>query len=385
MTDAPDPIEPDTKNWTWVTERVCEECGFDAAAFDVTDLPATFRANAETWRLVLAGEEVALRPDATTWSPLEYACHVRDVNHIFAQRTRQMLAEENPLFPDWNQDATAVADRYFEQQPDTVAEQLVATAEQAATAYESVSGEQWQRPGRRSDGPEFTVASLGRYHLHDLVHHLTDVGFDVASATVASYDHSVAEYERSTAQEAPPAEVQAVMERFAADLGAGARVLEIGSGPGRDALALEERGLSVRRTDITPGFVDLLREQGHHADVIDPRHDDLRDPERSGAPYDGVWASASLLHVARHNLPGVLRRLAQVTRPGGLLHLSVKEGDGEGWSTQGSISAPRHFTYWRSEPLRQVVEGAGFEVQQLQSLIGSPGRQPWLDVVAVRR
>ena len=64
---------------------------------------------------------------------------------------------------------------------------------------------------------------------------------------------------------------------------------------------MEELGLRVRRTDITPGFVELLREQGHEADLVDPLTDDLADPPR--AAYDAVWANASLLHVARDDLP----------------------------------------------------------------------------------
>lgn len=376
----PAPIPHDTKNWTWVVERACPECGFDAAAFDVTDLPTTFRANAEAWRQVLAQDGATARPWPEKWSPVEYACHVRDVNRIFAQRTRQMLAESDPLFPDWNQDTTAVVDRYHDQDPAVVAAELVAAADDVASVYEALTDEQWRRPGRRSDGSPFTVASLGRYHLHDTVHHLWDVGFDAAVATVSAYDDDAATYHANTPD--LPAEIARVLDRFAADLGAGARVLEIGTGGGRDALALEARGVSVRRTDITPGFVELLREAGHAADVIDPRHDDLADPERPGTPYDGVWASASLLHVARHNLPGVLRRLAQVTRAGGLLHLSVKEGDGEGWSTHGSVSAPRHFTYWREEPLRSVVTAAGFDVVELTRVASE---SDWLDVLATRR
>lgn len=378
----PAAIEHDTKNWTWVIERPCPECGFDAAAFDVTDLPATFRANAGAWEQVLGQDDATSRPRPDKWSPVEYACHVRDVNRIFAQRTRQMLAEHDPLFPDWDQDTTAVVDRYFEQDPATVADQLSVAADDVAGVYEALTDEQWQRPGRRSDGSPFTVASLGRYHLHDTVHHLWDVGFDAAVATVSAYDDNAAQYQENTT-ELPP-EIGRLIERLADELGADARVLEIGTGGGRDALALEARGVSVRRTDITPGFVELLRRAGHSADVIDPRHDDLSDPDRPGKPYDGVWASASLLHVARHNLPGVLRRLAQVTRSGGLLHLSVKEGDGEGWSTHGSVSAPRHFTYWREEPLRAVVAGAGFDVSEVTRMTGASG-QEWLDVLATRR
>ena len=48
-------------------------------------------------------------------------------------------------------------------------------AAEAAAVYASVAGDQWQRTGRRSNGSAFTVESIGRYHLHDVVHHLWDV------------------------------------------------------------------------------------------------------------------------------------------------------------------------------------------------------------------
>jgi SAM-dependent methyltransferase len=164
-------------------------------------------------------------------------------------------------------------------------------------------------------------------------------------------------------------------------VGPGGTVLEIGSAGGRDALALEERGLTVRRTDITPAFVELMRSRGHDADVLDPLTDDLVD-DRHG-PYDGVWASACLLHVAREDLPTVLRNLAGATRPGGALAMSLKEGDGEEWSVHGHVRAPRRFVYWREAALREVLTGAGWRVQELAHGIGGNG-QAWMTIRAVQ-
>ena len=109
------------------------------------------------------------------WSPLEYACHVRDVFRLYDERLRLMLAETDPLFPNWDQDETAVAQRYAEQDPAGVASQLATAAETLASHFDEVREEQWQRRGRRSDGARFTVASFARYFIHDPVHHLYDV------------------------------------------------------------------------------------------------------------------------------------------------------------------------------------------------------------------
>jgi SAM-dependent methyltransferase len=202
---------------------------------------------------------------------------------------------------------------------------------------------------------------------------------DPVTATVRAYDADAVGYAARTA--ASTAALRLRVELLAAGVGEGARVLEIGSGGGRDAALMEELGLRVRRTDVTPGFVALLREQGHEADVLDPLTDDLGSSE---GPYDGVWANASLLHVARPDVPLALARVADVTRPGGLLLLSVKEGVGEGWSTHGAVHAPRHFTYWQAEPLRDAVAGAGWTDVVVARSGGDENTRAWLEVTAVR-
>jgi len=116
------------------------------------------------------------RPDR--WSTLEYACHVRDVFRLFAQRLQWMLDEDGVAFPNWDQDATAVAERYGEQDPAVVAAELVIAGEQLASAFESVSGDQWSHRGLRSDGAVFTIETFARYFLHDPVHHRWDVEHD---------------------------------------------------------------------------------------------------------------------------------------------------------------------------------------------------------------
>jgi SAM-dependent methyltransferase len=375
-------IVPDTKDWTWVLDRPCPECGFEASRVTVDRLAEVVRDNATTWEAVLTLPEACVRPDPATWSPLEYACHVRDVHRIFDVRLGLMLDQVDPRFANWDQDETALAERYAEQDPATVSVELLEAAAVVAERYESLPPDAWSRRGFRSDGSEFTVESLGRYHLHDIVHHAWDVRALAARATVESYDASAAAYRDGTATVS--AQVGAAIADFVGRVPAGARVLEIGSGPGRDARLLEEAGLSVRRTDVTAAFVDLMRAEGHDADVLDPLTDDLDDPARPGTPYDAVWANASLLHVARTDLGTVLRRLAQATAAGGLLRMWMKEGDGDVWSTHGHVAGPRHFTFWRAEPLRAVVEAAGWVVDAVEHEASAQTGEPWLGVWARR-
>jgi hypothetical protein len=169
-------IARDTKDWTWVLDRVCDQCGFDARSVTRLEVPSIIRRNTASWLEVLATTGVRRRPDPQTWSPLEYGCHVRDVFVIFDQRLHLMLDEPDPLFPNWDQDETAVADRYSEQDPVLVSRALLEAGDTIARSFAAVTDQQWQRRGRRSDGASFTVDSFARYFVHDPIHHLHDVG-----------------------------------------------------------------------------------------------------------------------------------------------------------------------------------------------------------------
>ena len=176
MSSERDKIVPDTKDWTWVLERPCPDCGFDPSAQSLTDLPGSFHDTAMTWSDVLARADVAHRPAPGVWSPLEYACHVRDVHELFAQRVRLMLDQDEPTFANWDQDETAAERDYASQDPATVVVELIEAAGTVAGIYATVTDATRGRRGIRSNGDEFTVETLGSYHLHDVVHHLHDVG-----------------------------------------------------------------------------------------------------------------------------------------------------------------------------------------------------------------
>lgn len=179
------PITPDTKDWTWVLERTCPECGFDVTRFPRREIGAMVRAQSEEWRKVLAHPKVRERPSDHTWSALEYACHVRDLFEIFDQRLEMMVTQDGPFFDNWDQDKTAITGRYSEQDPGTVASELETNAGLLADRYDQVAEDEWKRTGRRTDGATFTIESMARYLIHDPVHHLHDVraGFAKLEAT----------------------------------------------------------------------------------------------------------------------------------------------------------------------------------------------------------
>lgn len=167
-------IVPESKDWTWVLARPCDECGFDVTALTPVEVAALFRKSAGSWAAVLAQPTVTERPNDHTWSPLEYAAHVRDALGVFRKRLSLMIERDSPLLADWDQDEAALVGRYNEHDPGTVTAELAQVLERAADELESVEAADYPREGTRSDGAAFTVETLARYFAHDVVHHLHD-------------------------------------------------------------------------------------------------------------------------------------------------------------------------------------------------------------------
>ena len=171
-------ITPDSKNWTWVLERACPQCGFDSTEVAYAEIPDRVRSNVVAWSNVLERADVRIRPNESTWSPLEYSAHVRDVFRVFLVRLRLMRESDDPAFENWDQDATALAENYNEQNPADVWFELRDDGDAMADELERVPATDLGRTGRRSDGSVFTIETLARYFLHDPVHHLWDVTHD---------------------------------------------------------------------------------------------------------------------------------------------------------------------------------------------------------------
>jgi hypothetical protein len=169
------PIEPDTKDWTWVLERPCPECGFDASDYPRASIGEVVRSTGSAWASELDRPDATVRSREDRWSVLEYACHVRDVFRIFDVRLGLLLTEDDPGFPDWDQDRAAAEGGYADQDPAGVRSELIDAAAVLGGHFDTVSGDQWGRTGRRSNGSAFTVDTLGSYLIHDPIHHLWDV------------------------------------------------------------------------------------------------------------------------------------------------------------------------------------------------------------------
>ena len=155
--------------------------------------------------------------------------------------------------------------------------------------------------------------------------------------TLRFYAQNAAKY--AAVDRAP---TNAELETFMSRLPPGGRVLELGTGSGRHAKTMLEHGFDVEPTD---GSSELAREAerllGRPVKVM------LFDELNADAAYDGVWASASLLHVPAQALSLVLRRVHSALVPKGQFFASYKAGHSPGRDTLG-----RYYNY----PSRSALE-----------------------------
>lgn len=198
---------------------------------------------------------------------------------------------------------------------------------------------------------------------------MQDGPLDSTSRTRASYDAIAERFRERTRDRSPQA---AVLDRFAARVGAGALVIDVGAGPGFDSAELRRRGLRVISLDLSLG---MLRSGAREAPGPRVQADMTRLP--FGAVADGLWVNASLLHVERARVPSALVELRRVLHASGTLHLSVKLGAGDGWDgTRYGDEHPRWFTYWTPEALDAALTLAGFQVLEAELRQGS--ESTWL-------
>ena len=197
---------------------------------------------------------------------------------------------------------------------------------------------------------------------------------DPNTTTLDSYEGHIQQYVDVTPHEIND-DLRAWIDKTLSRIPKGARILEIGSGFGRDADYIERAGYNIIRSDAAKGFVDLLRKAGHKAYVLNALTEPL------GGPYAMVFADAVFLHFTPAQLAIVLSKANRAMPPGGVLACSLKLGDGDSWAT-GRFGAPRFFHYWQEPALTAALRAAGFP--KVEITIATNWDQKWLMVIATK-
>ena len=164
--------------------------------------------------------------------------------------------------------------------------------------------------------------------------------------TLAFYDANAADY----ADWSGPASPRGYLRKFISLLPEGGAALDFGCGSGWAAAEMRDAGLRVRAVD---GAAKLAAEaKARHGIAVETTTFDAFEAD---AEFDGVWASFSLLHLPRAAMPGTLAKLRRALKPGGLLYVGLKGGEGDTRDRLG-----RFYALYGAEEIRRLVAAAGF-------------------------
>jgi SAM-dependent methyltransferase len=172
---------------------------------------------------------------------------------------------------------------------------------------------------------------------------MTPQSFD--AETLQFYEGDIKVYAAHCMRLKPWGQIDAFMKK----LPEGAHILDLGCGPGRDSLVFREQGFAVTAADGSSAMArEAERNLGIPVGVM----------EFSAMPwvaeFDGIWASASLLHVPRPALAATLALIHRALRPGGLHYASFKAGEMDGRDGLG-----RYYNYVDTDFLREAYEASG--------------------------
>lgn len=194
------------------------------------------------------------------------------------------------------------------------------------------------------------------------------------SITIETYNQNIQKYIDATPAMDPGTEawLNALLDKVTPQ----DTLLELGSGGGhRDATFITQKGYTLECSDATPAFVEYLKENGFNARLLNAITDDY------GTGYAAIVADAVLLHFTPEEVVQVLGRVRDALTPHGYFAFTVKQGDGNEW-TNGKLDAPRYFTYWQIDKLKDVLQENGFTVVYTANDGESADRKTWIRIIA---
>ena len=213
---------------------------------------------------------------------------------------------------------------------------------------------------------------------------LSSVAVDhVRVVTARAYDQIVDEFvRRNTTINSDLFEFR---QDFMRAVGDGARVVDVGCGPGRDALYFASNGLRPVGVDASGNMARHTRREGVPVVVAD-----MRSLPVARDSVNGIWSAASLLHVPSIDVPATLDTWHSLLRPAGVLGLSTSLGEGEGWEgcpydRDGQYEPDalrRWFVHHDEHQLLRSIELAGFSIHSSRERVSN---RRWLQVIASRR
>lgn len=170
-------------------------------------------------------------------------------------------------------------------------------------------------------------------------------------------------------------DMDAVIKDFLDVLEEGDTILDLGCGSGRDSLTFYEMGYDVTALDASEEMCKLA--EIHTG--LEVLHMTCEEMEFEDV-FDGIWACASLVHIPKNELCGVLAKIARALKEHGVLYLSFKQGDFEGFRGE------RYFCDYTERSIEELLRDQGrFDILKIwitDDVRSGHSETKWVNVLA---
>jgi len=202
---------------------------------------------------------------------------------------------------------------------------------------------------------------------------------DVVTKTIKTYEEFAEEYRKRHFDDLE--KIENFADFFVRNL-KGKRVLDAGCGPGRDARYFTDKGLEVIGIDLASNFIKVASQNVPNARFVQMDIRALNFPENF---FDGIWASASFLHIPKEDAKRTLWGFRKVLKPSGLLYLSVMEGSGEKMVEKKAYKGKaRFFAFYTKDEIKKLLEACDFRILKLIVEKEKNKKHTWINVFAVK-
>lgn len=173
---------------------------------------------------------------------------------------------------------------------------------------------------------------------------------DLKKTTIISYDRTAEDYDKIVNS----FEILPQLELFSKMFSKGDRILDLGCGPGQHSKYFSDCGFDVSGIDLSEKMISIAKRK--YSD-IDFQVMDIENLDFKNNTFDGIWASASILHIEKEKIPHTLLRLSNILKDNGIIYISLKLGFGAGIiSDERYGGVQKFYSFFQKEEFVEMLD-----------------------------